>query len=56
MQSCCAILQLKPEENLLIAADELATLGKEGQVGEVSKEAVSGLKALVDLLTASLVD
>ena len=56
MRTCRAILELKPEENLLIAADELAKLGKEGLVGVVSKEAVSGLKALVDLSTASLVD
>ena len=56
MRTCRAILELKPEENLLIAADELAKLGKEGLVGVVSKEAVSGLKALVELSTASLVD
>ena len=53
---CRAILELKPEENLLIAADELAKLGKEGQVGVVSDEAVSGLNALVKLSTVSMVD
>ena len=47
LRACHAILELKPEENLLIAADELTKLRKEGQVGVVSDEAVSGLKILV---------
>ena len=53
VRACRAILELKPEENILIAAGKLATLGKEAAVSEVSKEAVRGLKALS---TASFVD
>ena len=49
VRACRTILELKPEENLLIAADELAKLGKEGQVGVVSEKAVSGLKTLLHL-------
>ena len=56
VQACRSILQLKPEENVLIAADELAKLGEEGQVGVVSENAVLGLKALVELSTASMID
>ena len=59
VQACRSILQLKPEENVLIAADELAKLGEEGsegQVGVVSQNAVLGLKALVELSTASMID
>ena len=59
VRSCRALLQLKPEdweENLLIAADELAKLQKEGLVGVVSDKVMNGLKALVDLSTASLID
>ena len=56
VRACSALLQLKPGENILVAADELAELGKQRAVGEVSEEAVLGLKALVELSTASLVD
>ncbi|KAL5468839.1 hypothetical protein EMCRGX_G029962 [Ephydatia muelleri] len=38
VRACRAILELKPEENILIAAGELATLGKEAAVCEVSKK------------------
>lgn len=55
MQAFHDILQLKTKENILFAADEMAKLGKERAVGEVSEEAMLGLKALVSLSTASLV-
>ena len=49
VRACSALLQLKPGENILVAADELAKLGKQRAVGEVSEEAVLGLKPLVEL-------
>ena len=56
VKACRTILRLNEDENILIAADELAKLGEEVAVGMVSENAVLGLKALVELSTASLIE